>query len=136
MSYVPYDEACDIGNRVVERYSSKKGIIEGLVHEGLLSKNLYWLDGGQDEEGIYFAYERLDDHFLADLLARTIITSKNKSKIFKVGGELFYLIQNEYRYQGVIEALSILLPELHGKDLFELVDQNLNRPVFARDSIT
>lgn len=124
LSYIPYDDACDIANNVVEKYTNKRGIIEDLVHEGLLSKNLYWLDGGQDEEGIYFAYERLDDHFLADLLARTIITSKNIDKIFKVGGELFYLIQNEYRYQGVIEALSIILPELHGKDLFELVDQN------------
>lgn len=121
LSYVPYDEACDIGNGVLVRYSSKKGIIEGLVHEGLLSKNLYFLDDGRDEEGIYFAYERLDDHFFAELLATTIITSNNISKIFKVGGELFYLIQNEYKYQGVIEALSILLPELHGKDLFELV---------------
>jgi hypothetical protein len=124
LSYVPYDEACDIGNGVVERYSSKKGIIEGLVHEGLLSKNLYWLDDGRDEEGIYFAYERLDDHFFAELLATTIITSKNISKIFKVNGGLFCLIQNEYRYQDVIESLSILLPELHGKDLFELVDEN------------
>lgn len=124
LSYIPYDDACDIANNVVERYTSKRGIIEDLVHEGLLSKNLYWLDGGHDEEGIYFAYERLDDHFLADLIARTIITSTNISKIFKVGGELFYVIQNEYRYQGVIEALSILLPELHDKDLFELVDQN------------
>jgi V8-like Glu-specific endopeptidase len=124
LSYVPYDDACDIANGVVARYSSKRGIIEDLVHEGLLSKNLYWLNDGQDEEGIYFAYERLDDHFLADFLARTIVTSTNISQIFKVNGQLLYLFEYEYRYQGVIEALSILLPELYGKELFELVDEN------------
>ncbi|MBJ6923146.1 hypothetical protein, partial [Vibrio cholerae] len=87
-----------------EKYSNKKGFIEDLVHEGLLSKNLYWLDDGQDVEGVYFAYERLDDHFLADFLAKNVIAKHNINNIFKPEGELFYLIQKHYIYQGTIEA--------------------------------
>ncbi len=124
MSYILYDDACDIANKIVEKYSNKKGFIEDLVHEGLLSKNLYWLDDGQDVEGVYFAYERLDDHFLADFLAKNVIAKHNINNIFKPEGELFYLIQKHYIYQGTIEALSIILPELYEKDLFELVDEN------------
>ncbi|WAF71043.1 hypothetical protein NRK99_13590 [Aeromonas dhakensis] len=123
VSYVLYDDACDIANKLLEKYSNKKGIIEDLVHEGFLSKNLYWLNDGQDVEGVYFAYERLDDHFLADFLAKNVITESNINNVFKLGGDLFYLIQKHYMYQGAIEALSIVLPELYGKELFEIVDE-------------
>jgi hypothetical protein len=124
ITYVPYDEACDIANRIVGRYSSKKGIIEDLVHEGLFSKNLYWLDNDEDEEGIFLAYEKLGDHFSAEFLASDVITSENIHTIFKENGKLYYLVAEDYSYQGVIEALSILLPEKHGKELFEVVDVN------------
>ncbi|MBJ6878105.1 hypothetical protein JG665_19230, partial [Vibrio cholerae] len=53
-----------------------------------------------------------------------VIAKHNINNIFKPEGELFYLIQKHYIYQGTIEALSIILPELYEKDLFELVDEN------------
>ena len=124
ISYVPYDEACDIANDIIARYTDRKGIIEDLVHEGLFSKNLHWLDNGEDEEGIYFAYERLDDHFSAELLANEVINHENINELFKLNGKLYYLIEEDYRYQGLIEALSIQLPEKYGRELFELIDTN------------
>jgi V8-like Glu-specific endopeptidase len=124
ISYVPYDEACDIANDTIVRYTHEKGIIEDLVHEGLFSKNLHWLDDGEDEEGIYFAYERLDDHFSAELLVDEVINHENINELLKPNGQLYYLIEEDYRYQGLIEALSIQLPEKYGKELFELVDTN------------
>jgi V8-like Glu-specific endopeptidase len=124
IGYVPYDEACDISNGIIERYTIKKGIIEDLVHEGLFSKNIYWLDNGEDEEGIYLAYEKLVDHFSAESLADDIITFENIGTIFTKNGKLNYLVEEDYRYQGVLEALSILLPEKYGKELFEVVDVN------------
>jgi hypothetical protein len=123
ISYVPYDEACDIANDIIARYTNEKGIIEDLVHEGLFSKNLYWLDNEEDEEGIYFAYERLDDHFSAELLVDEVINHENINELLKPNGKLYYLIKEDYRYQGLIEALSIQLPEKYGKEFFELVDK-------------
>ncbi len=124
ISYVPDDDACDIANDIIARYTDRKGIIEDLVHEGLFSKNLHWLDNGEDEEGIYFAYERLDDHFSAELLTDEVINHENINELLKPNGQLYYLIEEDYRYQGLIEALSIQLPEKYGKELFELVDTN------------
>ena len=127
ISYVPYDDACDIANDIITRYTHEKGIIEDLVHEGLFSKNLHWLDNGEDEEGVYFAYERLDDHFSAELLADEVINHENINELLKPNGQLYYLIKEDYRYQGLIEALSIQLPEKYGKELFELVDTNAKK---------
>ncbi len=124
VTYVPYDHACDIANAVTGKYTNKKGIIEDLVHEGLLSKNIYWLHNGEDEEGVYFAYERIDDLFSADLLVRKIITPENIEYIFKANGALFYLTEESYRYQGLIEALSIQLPDKLHKEFFQVVENN------------
>ena len=124
LTYIPYDDACDIANKVIDRYSGKRGIVESLVNEGMLSKNLYFLENGDDDEGVYFSYERLDDHYTAELLSERKISKENLHHVFKSGGDLSFLIKRHYKYQGIIEALSILIPEKFGVELFEMVDKD------------
>ncbi len=135
LNYIPYDDACDLANEVVDRYSNKRGIIEDLVHEGLFSKNIYWLSNEEDEEGIYFSYERLDDHFSAALLIDEVITKENIIDVFKSNGKLNYLVKEEYKYQGLLESLSLQLPERYGLEFFELLDEDKKEELFVINSL-
>lgn len=121
-SFVPYDDACDICNQIISRYSNKKGLVDSLIHEGLLSKNLYLLEEDEYIEGVYFSYERLEDHFFAQILVKNNLSKDNINTILKKSGELYYLIKNNYKYQGLIESLSIIIPEKFECDLFTLLD--------------
>ena len=119
--YVSYDDACDIANEITEKYTSKRGIIDALVGEGLFSKTIFRV-GNREDEGIYFAYQRLDDHFSAKLLIDEVITINNINILFRNGGDLYHLIDAASR-QGLLEALSLQLPEYYKKELFELIDE-------------
>ncbi|OQW90726.1 MAG: hypothetical protein BWK79_19000 [Beggiatoa sp. IS2] len=66
LSFIPYELAIDIANNIVSKFSNKKDFVDSLISEGVLSKNASWKK--DNEEIIYFAYERFEDHFTADYL--------------------------------------------------------------------
>lgn len=119
--YVPYEIAYELVEGVVSKYIEKKGFIEDLIAEGVLSKNLFWESDDQSEEGIYLAYERFEDHLMAQFLLGKY---PNIEEEFKEGGNLYQYIDNEksiYSNRGLIDAFSIQVPEFYGKELFEFM---------------
>lgn len=123
LGYVPYEDAFLLLNKVSDKYRTGNGLLDELISEGIFSKNLFWDFENNKEEGIYLAYERFEDH----LISKHILDKTPELEdAFKKGGTLFYLVENEdscYVNKGVIEALSIQLPERTGKELYEYVSE-------------
>ena len=98
-------------------------LINELISEGLFSKNLFWKSATENEEGIYLTYERFQDYLSVSLFFEKYTDIKAS---FKSKGELFYLIKDEQSCamnKGLIEALSIQMPERIGKDFYEIVPE-------------
>jgi len=122
-NFIPYSIAVDIAETALAKFSNKRRFLDALISEGVLSKNLYWHADEKYEEGIYLAYERFEDHFTALHLLNKYQTQEQLKIAFSKGNELEHLITHHSK-RGILEALSILIPERLGFELYELIDED------------
>lgn len=122
LRYVGYEKAIEIIEETVSKFVTKKGTyLDELISEGIFSKNLFWKDKEEYEEGIYLAYERFEDHLLCKYLLEK---HQNVELEFKDGGNLFKYIKEEndlYFNKGLIDAFSIQIPEKTDKEFYEFI---------------
>jgi hypothetical protein len=126
--YIPIENAViNIGD-IQNTYNISGNLTDALISEGILSKNLFWKEKGSYEEGIYISYERFEDHLVVSEIINDI-SNDEITKAFEDEGLLFNFVKDEYainRNKGIIEALSIQLPEKYGIELYELVNDKNN----------
>lgn len=145
--YISYETAYLITTNLSKEYSIRQGLLEELISEGILSKNLFWKDDDKYEEGIYLAYERFEDHLTANVLIENLIESskvwyasfvklfsKNYffNKAIKPNGILHKYIKDEntcWINTGLIEALAVQLPEKLNIEIYEIVSQSVKNSV-------
>jgi hypothetical protein len=121
LRYIPYEKAYEVVNKSISTFIDKKGFIEELITEGVLSKNLFWKEGDEYEEGVYLAYERFEDHLTVQNL---LVQCPELKKEFKEHGKLYNYVEDENainRHKGLIEAFSIQVPEIKGYEFFSLI---------------
>lgn len=119
--YVSYESAYKIIDKSISEFIDKKGFIDELIVEGVLSKNLFQKYNDDNEEGVYLAYERFEDHLTAQYLLERY---SDLEKEFKEGGKLFNYVKDEnaiYIHKGLIEAFSIQVPEKNGCEFYTLI---------------
>ena len=123
LNYILYEDAYLLIDQELGRYLNKKGFLDALISEGVFSKNLYWDANNKNAEGIYLSYQKFEEHIMASYLLEKHFNPKNPEESFSKGQILYELIKDEnecyFRY-GIIEALSIQIPEFIDKDLYEL----------------
>ena len=108
-----------------------------IENESLVS-GIEQLDLNSSEQKNYvvrFAYERIGDRLIAEKL---ISSNNNLNVLLKPGHSLHNYLADEdsiYEYSGIIEALSILLPEKTGNELIDFVDFK-NNPVIIEQFIS
>ena len=120
---MPYEQAYEVVNESISSFIDKKGFIDELITEGVLSKNLFWKESDDYEEGVYLAYERFEDHLTVKYLLEQY---PELEKEFKENGKLYKYVENEnavYRYKGLIEAFSIQIPEIKGCEFYSLIPE-------------
>ena len=122
---ISYRKAYELADQELSKYSNERRFLDALISEGVLSKNLFWKGDGEYEERIYLAYERFGDHLTTAFLLDKELSVNNLDSILKEGGKLHQFVSDSYEHQGIVEALSIQLPERTGKDLYELVEDGL-----------
>tara|TARA_Y100000310_G_scaffold180887_1_gene180788 strand:- start:704 stop:5188 length:4485 start_codon:yes stop_codon:yes gene_type:complete len=108
---------------VVNDYVTDKTFLSALIDEGLLTKGIVRHDDNSTEEVVYVAFERFDDHLTVKFLLDDVENIENE---FKTDGRLKSYFKDEYdfyRHSGIVEALSIQLPERFGKELYELLPE-------------
>jgi hypothetical protein len=109
----------------VNAVNDKSQFFQDLISEGLLTQNLYWDEQENNFEGIYFSYERFSDHLITSYLIENFLDNKDPRSSFKVGTRFHELVKDEYSTyynKGIVEALSIQLPESVGLELYEIAD--------------
>jgi len=106
----------------LEEFPRQPNLLNDLIQESVFIRNCsYDYETKKDEEVIYFAYERFGDFFTAKELIKQYqskdevlsIFSKEK-RLGKLGSELLW------RYGGIVESFAIVLPEIHGLEIFEV----------------
>ncbi len=105
--------------RIIQNRSQ---FLEALIHEGVLSKNMFYKEDGTSEEAIYFVYERSFDQLLAAELLLQL--GKNPMRAFAPGGVLHSYFKDERTCDenaGLVEAMSIQIPEKYDLEFFDLV---------------
>ncbi len=120
-----YDKALEIVIREVSsKYGIDSGLLDDLISEGLLTKNSFY-DGQEHIEGVYFTYERFEDHVKVKYLFDKYLDKNNAKQSFEQEELSFYFEEhNLYYYQGIIDAMSIQLPEVCNVELIDVVDQS------------
>jgi len=123
-TYVKFDEAFSIVTKIAKEYSiiDQSQFFQDLISEGLLTQNLYWDREGDYFDGVYISYERFSDHLVCSYLLENYFDKNNPTDSFKSGSRLNKLVENHnatYFNRGIIEALSIQLPEKASIELFE-----------------
>lgn len=121
-NFISYDQALKVSNEVISKFSNKKLFLDSLISEGLLSKNLFWSRASEPVEGIYFAYERFEDHFTTVSFLKSYPSLEKLKEQFTDRDWLEDLLDS-YINQGFIESLSIQLPELYDVELYELLSE-------------
>ncbi|ADC61777.1 P-loop NTPase family protein [Allochromatium vinosum] len=129
LDHINYENAFEIADNTLSKYSSKRRFLDALISEGVLSKNLFWKENNEYEEGVYLTYERLDDHLTVSYLLDKY-SEDDLQSLFKVGGGLYHYVEKSSASQGIVEAFAIQIPERTGYELYELIDDerkdNLN----------
>ena len=121
--YLPLENVARIVASIQREFGILGNLTDALIAEGVLSKNLFINNDDSYEEGIYISYERFEDH----LIVAEIFEDISKDKIineFDEGGVLYNFTKDEDAIntnRGIVEALSIQLPERYSFELFEAV---------------
>lgn len=97
-----------------------QNLLTDLIEEGVLIKtiNPYSYD---HRELVMFAYQRLGDFFMADILLRQYNTFEELVQGFSTNNKLIDIKENyHWKNEGITDALSILIPEKYGVEFIEL----------------
>lgn len=123
LSFIPYEEAFSIADQALSKFSNKRRFLDALISEGILSKNIFWIKDDEYEEGVYFAYERFEDHLTTSYMLEQNLEGTTLETLFRKNGKLYRYIDDSYISQGILESLSIQIPERTGKELYELLEE-------------
>jgi hypothetical protein len=95
-----------------------------LMHEGILSEDISYDNESNGSTVVRFTYERFSDHFIAQQVVEKY-DEKNISNIFSENEPLGEIIKDNgiYRYEGIFEALSIVIAERFQLELIDLLPQ-------------
>lgn len=130
-SYIKYDDAFSfvIDLKETKAVTEKSQFFQDLISEGLLTQNIYWNKEGHHFDGVYISYERFGDHLIASYLLEKFLNKQNPKQSFSADNnktkKLFKILKTENKAnysRGIIEALSIQLPEQTGLELYEAAE--------------
>ena len=116
------DEAVEIVSSILPSSGYETSLFRQMVAEGVLAEDRSWADSGPVEI-VRFTYERFGDHLITQHLLEKHLDIDNPRRSFAKNRILGRLCKDEnscWQNQGLIEALSIQLPERIKRELVEL----------------
>jgi hypothetical protein len=106
-------------------------MLQFLLSEGALSETVQYEgdDYNKSDYVIRYTYERFSDHFIAKSLLDENLNPLDPSSAFTSDSIICkYLKNSRLLYSnGIVEALSIQLPEICGRELISLIPENLSK---------
>lgn len=103
-----------------EKFPNQPELLADLIEEGVFIKTIDTFHDNH-REMVLFAYQRLGDFFMADILLRQYNTYEELVHGFSTNSKLLDISKNySWKNNGITDALSILIPEKFGVEFFEL----------------
>lgn len=127
-SRIPLNEAKGIVHEILPSDGYHNSLFYHLKTEGIITESIMYTED-TCVEAVQFSYERFADHLITKYLLDKHLNVDAPESSFKNGQPLAKLFTTEFswHYEGLIEAISIQLPEKIGKELIELVPQYAKR---------
>jgi hypothetical protein len=123
-TWLPREEARNAVNDILPREGHEQSLFRHLISEGILAENQFPGEDGEWRDGIHFSYERFSDHLITAYLVEEHLDRSEPSRSFSGDQPLGGLVEDEWacwRNRGLIEALSVQIPENVGKEFIEVV---------------
>jgi hypothetical protein len=99
-----------------------RSLLGKLVAEGVFARELRWTANGEDSQPVIrFGYQRLADYHLARRLLERYLPAEDVSAPGKLRERPLFQRDNTYGNQGLLAALTVLVPERTGRELVALV---------------
>jgi hypothetical protein len=120
--WVPRAQAVQAVNQIYKVDGYDRSLFRNLVAEGILAESRWSTQEGNIEI-VSFVYERFGDHLLARHFIDTSLDRKALKRSFDPRTKLGKLLKTEadsYQHVGLIEALSVQIPEIIRRELFEI----------------
>ena len=128
LSGLPRIEAENLVNGLLPGRMFNASLYRGLITEGLLYTDMLPRRQQPSEEVVRISYERFADHTMAAFLLDQHLDANDPSAAFNDGGELAFISDEGSHFgQGMLEAMSIQIPERTGKELIELASNLENQ---------
>ncbi|WP_367155445.1 AVAST type 2 anti-phage system protein Avs2 [Methylomonas sp. HYX-M1] len=99
-----------------------RSLLSQFEHEGILTIEPVYIENNQLEEQARFTFERFSDFQIATHLLNEQLSSNNSVQPLEAGTPLHNFLSRKdvYRVAGIIEALSVLLPETRDCELLDI----------------
>ncbi|MFG6100608.1 AVAST type 2 anti-phage system protein Avs2 [Leptothoe sp. ISB3NOV94-8A] len=121
--WLPHNQAEITVNQLLPREGYHNTLFKHLLNEGLLAEDRLWQSNNEKIDVIRFSYERLSDHLIIKYLLDWHLDCQNPCKAFEEGqvlGEIVKNISSCWKNRGLIDALSIQIPERVQKELAQV----------------
>ena len=123
-SYINKDEAIKIFDQILPSEGQRdKSLLAAFLDENFLFEDLIYENSKntQGKDIIRFTFERFLDHFRAKhLLDQYKDSTQLANACASPNGGIYYLLSKyEFGYYGLLEALSIQVPEKYGRELLD-----------------
>ena len=129
-------DAQQILNELLPGRDFSRSLYQGLVAENLLMEYSFpgAEDGDDDRDIVVFSYERYADHITVNQWIKDYLDLSNPDRAFTKGGPLRFLLEEDgFVPQGILEALSIQVPENTGREMVRLAP-NLSDYIQIREA--
>ncbi len=122
-TWVDRDQAKSIVNSLLPRADFSDSLFRRLLDEGVLHEERLEAGHRHAQEVVYFGYERFTDHIVVSGLLDRHLSASDPASSFAPANPLGELVGDEsacWRNRGLVDALSIQIPERLGKELTEI----------------
>ena len=136
--HLNYDDADESLNMIYPSHIQSKSLLHHMVSEGILHKDQIRTEEGTFESTIQFSYERLGDNLIVQNQLRKIKTKKDIPKLFRSNGAFSKYFKDNLslqQHKGIVDAISIQLPEKFSKELIEIIPKFLKSSVILESFI-
>ena len=126
---VDYEAAYDRLTQIHPEAAESRSLLSLLIREGVLSVG-YTHVGDSPRRAVEFGYERLAENLvIQSVLADS--TADELPGLLASGGKLYKCLKAMQARRGLIEALSIQIPERFGRDLIEVAPSDASSALYA-----
>lgn len=105
-----------------QHHPASPSLLMDLIQEGIFIRTMRPTLDKDEQEFVYFAYERFGDFIIAKTFLDPFQNAQETLAGFNRGTALGELIKENYANNGLLETLAILLPEKVGLEITEVYD--------------